>query len=352
MNLTTIAVDLAKDVFEVAVADRRYQIVERHRLTRSQFERFIGQRERSLWVMEACGGAHHWARTLSGLGHEAKLLPPAYVRPYVRGNKTDRGDCAAILEAARNPEIRPVPVKSTEQQALMALHRVRSGWMVTRTARINLMRGLLREQGIAIPAGARVALKRVAELVHDQGTLLPEQLRALLPGLLEEVRTIEARTVELERTLSQQARADASVRRAMEIPGIGLLTATAARAQVGRVDTFKSARHFAAWVGLTPKEHSSGNSRHLGRMSKRGNVYLRTLLVHGARAVLAAVKRKRRPPKSLSRLAQWALRVEARCGHNKACVALANKLARTLWAVWRYERAYDPEKGPALAPSL
>ena len=203
--------------------------------------------------MEACGGAHHWARTLIGLGHEAKLLPPAYVRPYVRGNKTDRGDTAAILEAARNPEIRPVPVKSTEQQALMALHRVRSGWMVTRTARINLMRGMLREQGIANPAGGRVALKRIADLLHDQGTLLPEQLRALLQGLLEEARTIEARTVDLERTLSQQARADASVRRAMEIPGIGLLTASAARAQVGRVDPFTSARHFAHLDGAHPQ---------------------------------------------------------------------------------------------------
>lgn len=352
MNLATIAVDLAKDVFQVGVADRQFKIVERHRLSRSQFERFLRQRERSLWVMEACGGAHHWARTLIELGHEAKLLPPAHVRAYVRGNKTDRGDCAAILEAARNPEIRPVPVKSTGQQALMALHRVRAGWMVTRTARINIMRGILREQGIAIAAGARSAMKRITALVHDQATLLPEPLRPLLQALLEEVCAIEARVDELERTLAQQARADQSVRQAMEIPGIGLLTATAARAQVGRVDTFKSARYFAAWVGLTPREHSSGNTRHLGRISKRGNVYLRTLLVHGARALLAAAKRKRRPPRTLSRLAQWALRVEARCGHNKACVALANKLARTLWAVWRYERAYDPNKGPALAPSL
>jgi transposase len=339
MKSTTIAVDLAKSVFEVAVSDRPGRVRERHRLSRAQFETFLSNRAPSEVVMEACGMAHHWARRARGRGHEVTLLPPTDVRRYVRGNKTDRADAKALLEALRNEDVRPVPVKTIDQHVLASLHRLRSAWVAARTARLNLMRGLLRELGVAIPVGATRVVPVVWALVGDAESPIPELLRAPLAEVAREVAALEDRIKEVERLLGRLAAESSTVGRLRTIPGIGLLTATALLAFVGDVQRFPSGRHFASYLGLTPRETSSGLKRRLGAISKRGDPYLRMLLVHGARSVLLHAKKK--DARERDQLRTWALDRESARGHNKAAVALANKLARIAWAVWRNERSFD-----------
>jgi transposase len=343
MNATTVAVDLAKNVFELAVADGQWHIVERARLTRGQFERWFANREVRLVVMEACGSAHHWGRWLAARGIAVRLLPAKYVRAYVKRNKTDAGDAAALLEAARSGEILPVRVKSIEQQALQGLHRIRSGWMATRTARINALRGLCREFGIAIPVGARTGLEGLGRVLADSASGVPMLLRPTMKLLLEEIRLLEARIQQLEGELTEIARQSEVCARLLTVPGVGLLTATAMVAAVGDVSHFRSARHFASWLGLTPREFSSGNSRYLGRISKRGDVYLRMLLTHGARSVLRAAAVATQAGRQLDRLRSWAVSVQARTNHNKAACALANKLARICFATWRHGREFTSQ---------
>ena len=341
MNATTVAVDLAKNVFELAVADQHWRVIERHRLTRGQFERWFANRAVCRVVMEACGSAHHWARWLIALGIEVRLLPPRYVRPYVKRNKTDAAD-AALLEALRCADIAPVRIKSVEQQALQSLHRTRSLWMATRTARINALRGFCREFGIVIAHGSRVGVEQIGRVLADPHSAIPPLLRATLPLLVEEVRLLEARIAQLETTLGVAARESHACTTLLSVPGVGLLTATAAMAATGgSVAHFKSARHFAAWFGLTPKEHSSGALRHLGRISKRGDRYLRMLLTHGARSVLRAASVAHRAGRPLDALRQWALAVQSRSNHNKAACALANKLARICYAALRDHAPFD-----------
>jgi transposase len=327
---------LAKNVFELAVADRHWKVVERHRLTRSQFERWFANRPVTRVVMEACGSAHHWARWLTGLGIEVRLLPPRFVRPYVKRNKTDAADAAALLEALRCAEIVPVRVKSIEQQALQSLHRTRSLWMATRTARINALRGFCREFGIVIAPGSRVGVEQIARVLADPHSAVPALLRGTLALLIEEIRLLEARIAQLETTLSAAARESHACTTLLSVPGVGLLAATG-----GTVTHFKSARHFAAWFGLTPKEHSSGMTRRLGRISKRGDRYLRMLLTHGARSVLRAATVAQRAARPLDALRQWVLAVQARSNHNKAACALANKLARICYAALRDQTPFD-----------
>lgn len=334
MDAMTIGVDLAKNVFQVAMRSEPGPLVRR-RLTRPQFQRLLQSLAPAHVVMEACGSAHHWARLAHACGHRVSLLPPQHVRPYVRPyRKTDGTDAAALLEAARNPDIRPVTPKTIAQQELVALHRIRQQWMTSRTARINAMRGLLQEFGLPIARGARTACVTVTALVHDPASPIPPSLRAALQLLLEEIQTLEERMRAIERQLTQLAEADAVVQRLMRIPGIGLLTATALVASVGHIHAFRTARRFASWLGLTPSERSSGERRRLGRISKAGDVYLRMLLTHGARAVLRAARHYHRCQRPLARLHRWVLAVEQRRGHNKATIALANKLARVVWVVW------------------
>jgi transposase len=334
MDATTIGVDLAKSVFEVAVANAQGRVVARHRFTRPQFERFLRDQPPAHVVMETCGTAHFWGRVAQTRGHRVSLLPAQYVRPYVQRNKTDRTDAEAVLEAVRSGRIMPVPVKTVVQQELLALHRVRDQWMATRTARINALRGFLQEHGLTLPRGARTVLAKIAALLADDQAPIPGRLRQMLPLLVEEVREIEDRIARIEGALQAVAKDDAVIQRLMRIPGVGLLTATAVVATVGHIHAFRRARQFACWLGLTPSERSSGTHRRLGTISKQGDVYLRCLLTHGARSVLLAAHRAAKGGKSLSRLQQWALVVQAHRGHNKATVALANKLARIIWAVW------------------
>jgi transposase len=335
MDATTVAVDLAKTVFELAIANAQWRIVSRQRLNRTQFTRFLAETSATHVVMEACGMAHYWGRVAQQHGHRVTLLPPAYVRPYVRRNKTDRADAEAILEAVRSGEMPSVAVKRVEQQALVALHRVREQWMTTRTARINTLRGILREHGVLLPAGARAAVQAVPRLLEEATTTLPQHLRTVLTSVHAEIRALETRIAELEHQLRALAVADPVVERLMTIPGIGLLTATALVGSVGHIHAFRRARQFASWLGLTPREHSSGTRRHLGGISKRGDGYLRCLLTHGARAVLVAAQRRKAAAQTLTRFHHWAVTVRDRRGHNKATIAVANKLGRIVWAVWQ-----------------
>jgi transposase len=345
MHSTTIAVDIAKSVFAVAVSTTAGRIDRRLRLTRTGFVEFLVRQKPAVVVLEACGSSHHWSRQLTAFGHTPILLPAQYVRPYVPRNKTDETDAAALLEAYRNRQIRPVAVKSIEQQALVALHRLRSAWMATRTARLNALRGFLRELGVAIPVGARHVLPRLSELLAEGNSVVPA---ALHPPLLEtaaEIRELERRVHDVELQLRRLARQLPGIQRLLTVPGIGLLTATALFGWVGDLRRFRSGRHFASFLGLTPRERSSGTRRNLGAISKRGDAYLRTLLVHGARSVLSAAKRRKQP----DRLRAWALALEANRGHNKAIVALANKLARIAWAVSTSDRDYQDYPLPAAA---
>ena len=330
-HTTTIAIDLAKSVFEVAVSTRPGRIAQRHRFTRPQFARFVATTPPATLVMEACGTAHFWGRQAQTHGHRVVLLAPHAVRPYVPRNKTDRSDAKGLLEALRNEALRPVPVKTEAQQALTALHRLRSSWLATRTAR---------EFGIAIALGARRVRPAVAALLAEPDAPVPATLRPTLQSALDELAALEERL----RTVAQQLTALAAelpaVATLRTIPGIGLLTATALVGFVGDAHRFPTARHFASSLGLTPKEHSSGMRRRLGAISKAGDPYLRMLLTHGARSVLCHAKR---PTAAPHRLPQWALAVAQRRGHNPAAVALANKLARIAWAVWTKGTPFTPQ---------
>jgi transposase len=345
MPSTVIAVDVAKSVFEVAVSTRPGRVAERHRLTRSQFARFVATRPAATVLMEACGTAHFWGRQAQAHGPRVVLLPPQAVRPYVPRNKTDRADAKGLLEAARNESIHPVPVKSEAQQALTALHRLRSTWLAARTARLNTVRGLLREFGVIIPVGARRVRPTVAAQLAATDTALPAARRPALQSALEEIGDLERRLRAVERQIAALATVTPAVAALRTIPGVGLLTATALVAFVGNATRFPTARHFASYLGLTPRERSSGLRRHLGAISKRGDPSLRMLLIHGARSVLCHATRAPHP----GRLQQWALTLARAHGHNPAAVALANKLARTAWAVWRTGTEFRPHPHPAPA---
>ena len=331
MKGTTIAVDIAKNVFQIAVSNRPGKVHETHRLPREKFLTFFANRKSARVVMEACGSAHHWAREVEKLGHRVVLLPPHTVRPYVQRSKTDQADVKGILEASRNQDIKPVPVKSLSQHSLTALHRFRSTWVESRTARINMVRGLLRELGIFIPEGARKVVPRVMELVEDANSPLPDTVRESFYQACKEIREYEKRISQMNWQFELLCRQLPTCARLRTVPGIGPVTATALVAFVGDIQRFRSCRRFANFLGLTPREHSTGNVRRLGRISKQGDSYLRTLLTHGARAVLWHAK-KVNPP---DRLRAWALELQGRKVHNKTVTAIANKLARICWAVWK-----------------
>ncbi len=335
MNTTQIGVDLAKSVFEVAVSHIPGRVHERHRLSRTRFRRFFADRAPTEVLLEACSSAHHWGRELQALGHRVALLPAADVARYRDGNKTDRADAKALLEAARNEAIDRVPVKSVEQQALSALHRLRQSYLQTRTARINALRGHLREFGVTIPLGAAQVLPRARAALAEEH--LPSYLRHALTEVLEEIATLQAKAAALQDQLDRLARQLPEASLLMSVPGVGILTATALLAFVGDIHRFRSGRDFAAYLGLTPREHSSALSRRLGGITKHGNSYLRMLLIHGARSALRAGHVAACPDD----LRTWALALQHRKGHNIAAVALANKLARVCWRVWRDQRPFE-----------
>ena len=343
MHATTVAVDLAKDIFELAFADVDHHLVQRKRLSRRAFGRVLENHAPVRVVMEACSSAHYWARRFVRLGHSVRLLPARDVRPYVRRNKTDRTDAAGLLEADRCAQIDAVPIKSPEQQGVQALHRIREQLKTQRTATINLMRGVLREFGIVIALGAAQVRPAVLAALEDGDSDLPMPLRHTLAEMLEQLANLKHSMSAIEQRLKQIALYDPVTQRYQQVPGIGVLTATALHASAGPLDRFHSGRHFSAWLGLTPREHSSGTHRRLGRISKRGDGYLRLLLIHGARAALRAARIHQQRQQPLTRLQAWALATQQRIGHNKAAVALANKTARRLWAMEHHHAAFNPD---------
>jgi transposase len=331
----TIAVDLAKSVFQVAESRQPGKVSRELRLSRPRFETYLAQLPPARILFEACGSSHYWARRAQALSHVPVLLPPHHTRRYRAGNKTDRADAKAMLEAVRNETIRPVPVKTVEQQSWTSLHRLREGHMATRVARIHAIRGLLREYGITIPVGAR----KVVPFVHAlEPGAVPEPLRIALLEAAAEVQFQEERIQAIERQLQALSQDVPLVQYLLTIPGIGLITATALVAFVGDFRRFPRARSFANYLGLTPREDTSAFRRHLGPISKRGDEYLRRLLVHGARTVLQWAGSAQHP----TPLQQWMLRVKEARGYNIATVALANKLARFAWTVTTEQRPFRP----------
>ena len=335
MKTTRIGIDLAKSVFEIAVSDAPGRVAERRRIRRGQMHRFFAQHRPTEVLMEACGSAHHWGRELQAMGHRVLLLHPGDVARYRDGNKTDRADAKALLEAARNEALDTVPVKTVDQQAIAALHRLRQGYLRTRTARINAVRGHLREFGVAIAQGSR-HVPGTARAALEDG-VVPVYLRDALEEVLDEIETLKAKADAVRSQLECLAQRMPDARLLMTVPGVGVMTATALLAFVGDPRRFRSGRDLAAYLGLTPREHSSGLTRRLGRITKRGNSYVRMMLIHGARAALLAGKRSNAPDD----LRAWALQIERRSGHNVAAVALANKLARVCWRVWRDNRPFE-----------
>jgi transposase len=343
MEHTTIAVDLAKSVFQVAISHRPGHVDQERRLSRDRFLTFFAQQPPATVVFEACGSAHHWARQLQPFGHTVRLLPAHDVHRYVRRTKTDRTDTKGMLEANRNDEIYPVPVKTVEQQAIASLHRLRSTWLATRTARLNTLRGLLREFGVFIPLGAHHVVPRVHELLGEPTDTVPVAMRGSVANACAEIEVLEEHMRHAERQLTALARQLPDTTLVQTVPGVGVLTATALVALVGDIRRFRSSRHFASFLGLTPTEHSSGGHRRLGAISKQGDVYVRMLLIHGARSFVCNAKKVAMP----TSLQRWAMQTEQRRGHNVATVAVANRLARIVWAVWTHQRPFAAEHRPA-----
>lgn len=327
-NPTTIAIDLSKSVFEIAM-ERQGRICQRKRLSRGQMITFLSRCPKATILMETCGTSHYWGRKAQELGHDVRLLPALRVAKNRIGNKTDRRDTGAILRSGTDERVVAVPVKTIEQQTICSLHRIRAALMKTRTARLNTVRGLLREFGVTIAEGAERVQPALVEALCKTPSAVPEPLHAALLSMMAEARDLDERSGQVEKQLKALARTVPLVERLETIPGVGLLNATAFSAMVGDFPRFRSGRKFASSLGLTPKESSSGRRRWLGSISKAGDPYLRTLLIGGARSMLLSAHRTKRP----HYLQTWALEVEKRRGRNRGAVAVANKLARIIWAV-------------------
>lgn len=336
MKATTFGIDLAKNVFQVHGVDEFGKTVIKKQLRRGQVTAFFANVPVALVGMEACGGAHHWARQLKALGHDVRLMAPQFVKPYVKTNKNDAADAEAICEAVARPNMRFVPIKTAEQQAVLALHRARQELVKQRTAQANQIRGLLGEFGLVVPQGLAQLRQRVPELIEDADNELPGMFRVLVQRLMDHLNELKRQASELEAQIVAWHRQHPLCRAIEEIPGVGPLTASAIVASVGQAKSFENARQLAAWLGLVPRQHSSGGRSNLLGISKRGDTYLRTLLVHGARAVVAAAKKKPNP-------SGWLHELLKRRSVNVAVVALANKMARTIWALLTKGVAYEAD---------
>jgi transposase len=345
-DVTTYGLDLAKRVFQVHWVDLQSGEVRRKTLTRAQVSAFFAKAERGVVAMEACGSAHHWGRVLVGLGHEVRLIAAQFVRPFVKTNKTDAADAQAIWEAAQRPDMRFVAVKNEQQQAVLSLHRLRAQWVKVRTLQANQIRGLLYEFGVVMPIGWRALLKAATEQL-TQPSGIPVLLREPLLEQLQALRDSTVRIDALEKQLASWQRAEPECRRIMAVPGVGPLTATAVVASVADAKQFRSARQFAAYLGLVPRQSGTGGRVKLLGISKRGDTYLRTLLIHGARSVLLSHARQHRD----GPLHTWLARLLERRPQNVVVVALANKMARTIWALLAHGRTFDAAWNRAVTPT-
>ena len=331
-NRTVVGVDTAKRVFQLHWVELETGELVDLRLTRAKFLEHFANRARCLVGMEACGGAQHWARSLRELGHEVRLLPAKMVRPFVGGNKNDVQDARAIWTAVQQPGVKTVAVKSEEQQAVLALHRMRQQLVKFRTAQINGLRGLLAEYGEVMPRGRAGMRRDVPAALARVSERLPAMVIETLREQWARVAALDAEVSTIEGRLEVWHRQNAASRRIVAIPGVGILSATAAVATMGDPAAFRSGREFAAWLGLVPRHTGTGGRVRMLGISKRGDTYLRTLLIHGARSVLTNAKEP----------TAWRLRLVERRPPNVVAVALANKTARTIWALLAHDRAYDP----------
>lgn len=334
MKVTTLGIDLAKNVFQVHGIDQHGKVILKKQLKRAQMAPFFSNLPPCLVGIEACGSAHHWARKLQAMGHTVRLMAPQFVKPYVKTNKNDAADAEAICEAVGRPNMRFVPIKNVEQQAVLALHRVRQGFVKARTAQGNQIRGLLAEFGIIIPQGINNIGSRVPELIEDASNELPGALRVLVQRLLDHLKELDRQVDELEAQIQAWHRNSDLSTKIAQVPGIGPISASALIASIGDAKNFDNWRQLAAWLGLVPKQHSTGGRSNLLSISKRGDTYLRTLLIHGARSVIYHAAKK---PESCS----WVSAVVNRRNKNVAAVALANKNARIVWALLAHDRRYE-----------
>ena len=335
MKITTIGIDLAKSIFQVHGVDERGKTVLRKQLKRKDVVSFFANIEPCLIGMEACGSAHYWARKLMELGHTVRLISPQFVKPYVKTNKSDRNDAEAICEAVGRPNMRFVPVKTAEQQSVLALHRARQGFVKARTAQANQIRGVLAEFGIVIPQGIKHIAKHLPEIREDGENGLPGIMRQLLERLGDNLKQMDEQVGKLEQQIKLWHRDNEQSRKLEEIAGIGPITASAYVATVGDARSFKNARQVPAWLGMVPRHEGTGGRVKMGPISKRGDVYLRTMLIHGARAVIRQFERK--PDQADG----WLKKLLARRNKNIAAVALAARNARIAWALLKHERSYE-----------
>jgi transposase len=328
MKGTIIGIDLAKSVFHLCAANKRGRVLWRKKTTRRGLEALLAELPPSRIAMEACGGSHYWARRCLTHGHVPRLISGKFVKPFIKSNKNDVIDAEAITEAAQRATMRFVPAKTTQQQDIQAVHRVRERWVRQRTAVVNQCRGLLLENGITVVKGRHHLQRELAVVVENHTGKLSGTLVRLLGELREELRMLNERIERLDDQLTQLSRELEPCARLLSIPGVGALTATALFAAVGTGADFKNGRHLAAWLGLVPRQFTTGGKPKLLGISKRGDAYLRKLLIHGARSVLSS-------PRALGAPQRWARTVATRCGANKAAVALANKNSRIAWKLLR-----------------
>ncbi len=336
MKITTLGIDLAKNVFQLHGVDERGRAVLRKRLSRGKLMGFLANLEPCLIGIEACAGAHYWTREMGKLGHTVRIMSPQYVKPYIKSNKNDSNDAQGICEAVGRPHMHFVPPKSVEQQDIQALHRAREQLIKGRTALVNQMRGLLAEYGIVVSKGVHKLRAALPGILEDGENGLTPLAREVFAESYDQLLAFYRRIAEYDRRIERVFKASPLCQRAAHVEGVGPLSATALVAAVGNAKVFKNGRQMAAWLGLVPKQHSSGGRNRLLGISKRGDRYLRTLLIHGARSVVYRCDKKE------DARSRWLRNLKQRRGANRACVALANKNARILWALLAREEAYRP----------
>lgn len=336
MKITTVGIDLAKNVFAVHGVNEHGRAVLRKVLKRNQITPFFTNLPACVVGMEACASAHHWARKLQAMGHTVRLIAPQFVKPYVKTNKNDAADAEAICEAVTRPNMRFVPIKSIEQQSVLSLHRARQTFVRARTAQANQIRGLLGEFGIVVPQGIANLVRGVPALLEDACNELVGSFRLLIQRLMDHLKELDRQVRELETQIQSWHRNDEASCRLARVPGIGPLTASALVATIGDAKSFANGRQLAAWIGLVPRQHSSGGKNVLLGISKRGDTYLRTLLIHGARAVMHAAERAQHRNAWLHGLLQ-------RRNTNVVTVAVANKNARIVWALLTRGREFQTD---------
>lgn len=337
MNIKALGIDTAKYVFELHGVDETGNTVLKKRISREKLPEFMVQLPGCLVGIEACGGSHNWARKFKKMGHDVRLMNPQFVKPYVKSNKNDSHDAQAICEAVQRPSMRFVGVKNIEQQDIQAIHRIRERLVKQRSALVNQIRGLLAEYGVVIAQGIGHVRKRLPEILEDMGNELSDMGRQLFNDLLIQLYDADSKVEEYDARIEMVCKGNETCQRLIKLKGVGALTATAIVASIGDASVFKNGREMAAFIGLVPKQRSSGGRQTLLGISKRGDRYLRCLLVHGARSVLTRAK-------NLSaKKAEWLKSLEERRGRNRTIVALANKNARIMWALMAKQESYKQD---------